>query len=353
MAGPADQSAGFPAPGRGPVAPGRDVGVAGGHWLPRGCSAALTLLAPFWAAFPRIYGLAGLLLALGVATRLVPVLERRAAGFRRLVRLSFPVLAGLVRDPGGIALGMRPDQGVARGVAAAAAAGFPERPPDRPGHRRRRPSEPLRLQPSHQPDDRRAGGARIRFDARRRPRRGRCRRMRACLPDDGLMSFPPAGSPRSMPPIPRWPNSWGREATPRRASSPTNRIARPTPGWPAVSPSIAITSSPRSTAFHMAVLVNRPVDGLPGGRAIPGGSAGSRHLPTPRRNASGGCSRPIAKKRTMVNREFLDWLSLAPAAGAAVLRLPEFFRRPLSLSAPQDWGSTGSGPSRATSARST
>jgi len=57
---------------------------------------ALTLLPPLLAAVPGIYGLAGFLLTLGVAARLVPPLERRAAGFRRLVGLSFPVLAGLV-----------------------------------------------------------------------------------------------------------------------------------------------------------------------------------------------------------------------------------------------------------------
>ena len=52
--------------------------------------ATLALLPIFWTAFPRIYGAAGLLLALGVATRLVPALERRGAGFARVVRLSFP-----------------------------------------------------------------------------------------------------------------------------------------------------------------------------------------------------------------------------------------------------------------------
>ena len=56
----------------------------------------MTLLPPVWAAFPGIYGPAGFLLALGVASRFVPALERHAAGFRRLVRVSFPVVAGLV-----------------------------------------------------------------------------------------------------------------------------------------------------------------------------------------------------------------------------------------------------------------
>jgi arylsulfatase A-like enzyme len=57
---------------------------------------ALTLLPPIWAASPSLYGWAGLLLALGVAARLVPIIERHAAGFARLVRVSFPAVAGLV-----------------------------------------------------------------------------------------------------------------------------------------------------------------------------------------------------------------------------------------------------------------
>jgi arylsulfatase A-like enzyme len=56
----------------------------------------MTLLPPIWAAFPTIYGLAGFLVALGIAARSVPVVEQHAIGFRRLVRVSFPVFAGLV-----------------------------------------------------------------------------------------------------------------------------------------------------------------------------------------------------------------------------------------------------------------
>ena len=55
----------------------------------------MTLLAPLWAAFPRIYGPAAFLLALGIAARLVPILERHAAAFRRCVMISFPVLAAI------------------------------------------------------------------------------------------------------------------------------------------------------------------------------------------------------------------------------------------------------------------
>ena len=56
---------------------------------------AVALLPPLWAAFPRIYGPAGAILALGVATRLVPALSRHAVGFHRGVRLSFPFLAAV------------------------------------------------------------------------------------------------------------------------------------------------------------------------------------------------------------------------------------------------------------------
>jgi arylsulfatase A-like enzyme len=56
----------------------------------------MTLLSAFWAAFPRIHGAAGVLVVMGVAVQLVPVLERRAARLRRVVLVSFPILACLV-----------------------------------------------------------------------------------------------------------------------------------------------------------------------------------------------------------------------------------------------------------------
>ena len=56
----------------------------------------LAILPVFWSAFPRIYGPAGLVLAMGVAATLVPALERGAGGFARIVRLSFPVALGFV-----------------------------------------------------------------------------------------------------------------------------------------------------------------------------------------------------------------------------------------------------------------
>jgi arylsulfatase A-like enzyme len=68
----------------------------GGYRLATRLMCTLTLLPTVWVAFPRIYGPAGFLLMLGIAARLVPVFERHAIEFRRLVRVSFPVVAGLV-----------------------------------------------------------------------------------------------------------------------------------------------------------------------------------------------------------------------------------------------------------------
>ena len=107
----------------------------------------------------------------------------------------------------------------------------------------------------------------------------------------------------------RWPSSWGRVATPRPASSPTIGIVRPTPAWTGVLPLIEDYIFPRLTAFKTAVLVDRTVDGLRGGRPVPGRLAGSRSLEAGECNTSGGCSRPNRKEAAVVNREFLDWLS--------------------------------------------
>jgi arylsulfatase A-like enzyme len=57
---------------------------------------ALTLLPIFLVAFPQIYGIAWFLLTIGVAAWLVPLLELHRAAVHRLVRASFPLVAGLV-----------------------------------------------------------------------------------------------------------------------------------------------------------------------------------------------------------------------------------------------------------------
>ncbi|HKI19435.1 MAG TPA: sulfatase-like hydrolase/transferase, partial [Isosphaeraceae bacterium] len=64
-----------------------------GRWLVARLLCALAVLPLLWVAFPLIYGPAGFMLALGIAARLVPLLEKHPAGFRRFVRLSFPALA--------------------------------------------------------------------------------------------------------------------------------------------------------------------------------------------------------------------------------------------------------------------
>jgi arylsulfatase A-like enzyme len=69
----------------------RVVGWLASRWL-----CALTILPPLLVAFPRIHGLAWSIVALGIAARLVPALNRHREGFRRTVRMSFPVVAGLV-----------------------------------------------------------------------------------------------------------------------------------------------------------------------------------------------------------------------------------------------------------------
>jgi arylsulfatase A-like enzyme len=66
---------------------------AHGKWLATRLLCSLALLAPLWAALPGLYGVAGLILVMGIATRIVPVLERHGDKTERLVTVSFPLLA--------------------------------------------------------------------------------------------------------------------------------------------------------------------------------------------------------------------------------------------------------------------
>jgi arylsulfatase A-like enzyme len=66
-----------------------------GRWLCARVLCALTLMPMVLVAFPRIYSLAWLVVALGVAARLDPLGERHAPGFRRFVQVSFPVALGI------------------------------------------------------------------------------------------------------------------------------------------------------------------------------------------------------------------------------------------------------------------
>jgi len=65
-------------------------------WLAPRLLCSLTMLPLLLVGLPRIHGLAWFVVTLGGAARLVPALERHAVGFRRLLRFSFPVVAGLV-----------------------------------------------------------------------------------------------------------------------------------------------------------------------------------------------------------------------------------------------------------------
>ena len=66
------------------------------NWLAPRLLCSLTMLPVLMVGLPQIHGLAWFVVTVGVAMQLVPSLERRAAVCRRLARLSFPVVVGLV-----------------------------------------------------------------------------------------------------------------------------------------------------------------------------------------------------------------------------------------------------------------
>jgi arylsulfatase A-like enzyme len=66
-----------------------------GRWIGVRLLCALSLSPMLLIALPRIYSFACLLLALGVAARLVPLCERHTRGFHRICRTSVPVLLAL------------------------------------------------------------------------------------------------------------------------------------------------------------------------------------------------------------------------------------------------------------------
>jgi arylsulfatase A-like enzyme len=66
------------------------------NWLAPRVLFAMTLVPILLVGLPRIHGLAWFVVALGLAARLVPILERHAPLCRRLLRFSFPIVACLV-----------------------------------------------------------------------------------------------------------------------------------------------------------------------------------------------------------------------------------------------------------------
>jgi arylsulfatase A-like enzyme len=67
-----------------------------GRWLLARLLCAVFLLPIALIAFPRIYTLAWFVMSLGIATRIVPVLESHRRQFYRSIQFSFPVAVGLV-----------------------------------------------------------------------------------------------------------------------------------------------------------------------------------------------------------------------------------------------------------------
>jgi arylsulfatase A-like enzyme len=67
-----------------------------GRWLVNRALGAMTVLPLLLVAFPRIYTLAFIVVALGMAARLVPFLERNARTLRKLVRVTLPIAATVV-----------------------------------------------------------------------------------------------------------------------------------------------------------------------------------------------------------------------------------------------------------------
>ena len=278
-----------------------------GRWLGARLLCVLTLLAPLWAAFPRIYGPAAFLLALGIAARLVPILERHADTFRRCVMISFPVLAAVTpllaasvwagdwlkeRSEAARPLPPAGSPNVMLIVLDTVAAGHLSL------HGYDRPTSP-----TLEGLARRGSGS----TGCRQPPHGPCRPTPASSPGGGPTSCPSAGSRRWMQLIPRWRNTWDRAVTPRPGSSPTHSIAGPTRGWAAASRSTGITSSP-SSALKPAALVDRPVEGLRALHHFLRERASLVFLAELIKKFDAGFRKPAA----VVNREILGWLSSRP-----------------------------------------
>ena len=76
------------------------VWPSGGRWLFARGLCAIALLPSILVAFSRIYNLAWLVVALGLAAQLVPLFERISRSFRRFVAFSFPAAALVVASLG-------------------------------------------------------------------------------------------------------------------------------------------------------------------------------------------------------------------------------------------------------------
>ena len=113
-------------------------------WLGPRLIGALAILPALLVAGPRVYIIAWAIFALGIASWLAPVLERHAAGMRRRLLWSFPVVLGIVLVQAGATIGE--DQLARwREGPSLAPTRFAQRAADRAGHGAGGSPEPPRL----------------------------------------------------------------------------------------------------------------------------------------------------------------------------------------------------------------
>ena len=130
-------------------------------WLGPRLIIALAVLPALMVAGRRIYPEAWLLVALGVAFRVAPVLERHPAGGAAVCRAERSrSFWGWSCFQAGWVCRRRPDQAVARRGPPLASGRLAERALDRAGYRAGGPPEPLRLSTAHVPFFGAAGPAR-------------------------------------------------------------------------------------------------------------------------------------------------------------------------------------------------
>ena len=263
------------------------------------------LLPPLWAAFPRIYGVAGLLLAMGLAAWLVPAIERRSEWFRMVVRRSFPgALCLFLFVAASCWATARMRERVAWPVQAHGAPNILLIVLDTVGASHlslfgyNRPTSPTMEE---------LASRGISF-TRAPPVRGLYRLMQASLLDVGLTSFPPAGSRRSTGRTRLSPSTWETNGYSTAGFAATFPTALRTRDSHAVSRLIATMTSPRSPGLHVAVIVSRLVDGLQKLESFCTDTLQLPFLKVPA-DLTWQLLAQERKDAAAIRREFLDWLS--------------------------------------------
>ena len=161
-----------------------------GRWLLTRVLCAATILPVFLVGFPRIYGLASLVLALGIAARLVPAIAGHPRTFRRIVRVSAAAAVGILLLLAVVSLRSRAGSKQSRERSR------PMPPSGSPNvllivldtvaaghlslHGYERPTSTTLVELAEQG---------IRFDGALASSRGPCRRMRPCSQAGGCTSF--------------------------------------------------------------------------------------------------------------------------------------------------------------------